>query len=190
MSVPLSAVPVADSGVQQTLPVGGGTSPTDVPSQADTSIVANVPLDAPAAPAVANANAVASFTPAPGANCPVVAAPVCPAASNGASERAATKRVARTSTTQKSGKKTKPKTQVAAAKSSPKVVSQQDLGRLTGYKVLAIEPKSGDHQQAWIRGHDGKIHIVREGDAFLGSRVTSVRFADGAVKTTAGDIRK
>lgn len=220
-SAPLPAVVAAPAGAdQQTLPVGEGTAPTDVPALADAKMVpleaapspvaAAVPAPAVAEPAVPVATApvtapstpAAPVLPAPtvaavnapsAAICPPVnAAPVCPSASNSNStlplvKRAAPRRVA---------KAYKPKAKVAAKVAAPAAVAStpnvQDVsaGRLSGFKVLAIEPKSGDHQQAWIRGRDGKMYIVREGDTFQGARVMAVRFDDGAVKTTAGDIRK
>lgn len=209
-SAPLSAVAAAPAGAdQQTLPVGEGTAPTDVPARADANMV---PLEAsPAAePAVPVAAAqvaapsapVTPALPAPSAAppsapyaaiCPPVnAAPVCPSVSDSSSARPLVKR----SAPRRVAKAYKPKAKVAAKIAAPATVASTSnvpdvsAGRLSGFKVLAIEPKSGDHQQAWIRGRDGNMYIVREGDAFQGARVMSVRFDEGAVKTTSGEIRK
>jgi hypothetical protein len=78
----------------------------------------------------------------------------------------------------------------ASAADGPSVESRSDLGRLTGYKVLAIEPRSGEHQQAWIRNPEGRMFIVRAGDSLEGARVKSVSFDLGIVTTERGVIRK
>lgn len=64
-----------------------------------------------------------------------------------------------------------------------------DAGRLSGYSILAFEPKHGAFQQAWIRDPEGKITVVGKGDSVAGARVSEVSFADGVVKTTRGQIR-
>jgi len=64
-----------------------------------------------------------------------------------------------------------------------------DAGRLSGFSILAFEPKHGAFQQAWIRDPEGKITVVGKGDSVAGARVSEVSFADGVVKTTRGQIR-
>lgn len=80
--------------------------------------------------------------------------------------------------------------QKPSADRQPRVETRDDLGRLTGYKVVAIEPRSGEHQQAWIRNAEGRLFIVRAGDRLEGARVNSVSFDLGAVTTDRGVIRK
>lgn len=181
---------VQASQVQQTLPVGSGTSPTDVPAHPDDTMVPLDTMPSAAEPAVPVLPAPVSSGPV-AAVCPQVSAsPVCPAVVEKSStrpvvvKRAAPRREAKVY-------KQKPKAVTTAqAPVAPAVLDEGTMGRLTGYKVLAIEPKVGEHQQAWIRGRDGKLYIVREGESFQGARVTSVLHADGAVKTTAGEILK
>lgn len=174
------------------LPVGGGTSPSDVPPVADATLVAAVEQLAsvsPVEPAVPAAPSVASAAPV----CPVALAPVCPSisASEPTQVKSPVKRPAykkQSQTRSAVAKKSIPSPTPEPAKVPEGVESK--LGRLSGFTVLAIEPKTGDHQQAWVRDAAGKMFIVREGDSIQGARVTSVRFSDGIVQTVAGDIRK
>lgn len=70
------------------------------------------------------------------------------------------------------------------------VQSSEDLGRMISYSLLAIEPKHGAYQQAWIRDASGRVRIVGKGDVIDGARVTEVQFARGRVMTDRGEIRK
>lgn len=193
----MPTMPSADvaAGAPAALPIGSGTMPTDIPATVNDQMVASEPVAAAPASTASAANPSASLAlPAAGsppAACPVVApAPSCHSVAEkparvSVDKRSAPRRIA-------SSVKHKPsaKAAVPAAKTDVAVPVEKGPGKLSGYTVLAIEPKTGDHQQAWIRGSDGRMYIVREGDSFQGARVTSIRFADGAVKTTVGDVRK
>jgi hypothetical protein len=75
----------------------------------------------------------------------------------------------------------------ASASASP--VEQAGTATLTGYRIESIEPRFGEHQNAWIRSRDGRLRVVSAGDAFDGGRVVQVDGASYRVQTTHGVIR-
>jgi hypothetical protein len=129
---------------------------------------------------------------------PLVCSEVCPQAEtkSAVAKKKPVARPARQVASAKSPMKASTARPVAAAASpastAPQAASESsgDMGKLTNYTVLAFEPKTGPHQQAWIRGRDNRLYVVRAGDTLEGALVTSVNFASGAVMTTRGEIRK
>ncbi|MDO9099719.1 MAG: hypothetical protein Q7V53_03095, partial [Caldisericota bacterium] len=132
------------------------------------------------APAVAVAVASPVARPTPALRSPAVEAPVQkrrPAARNQVAKRPAREYI--------SAVRSRPPRAAVATQNGT-----NDLGRLLNYTLLAIEPKHGSFQQAWVRDATGKVRIVAKGDLIDGARVTDVQFALGRVMTDRGEMRK
>lgn len=61
--------------------------------------------------------------------------------------------------------------------------------QLMGYSLLAINPRVGDFQQAWVRDSAGRLQIVSSGDRLGSVQVLRIDGAKGEVQTAAGVIR-
>jgi len=203
--IPISASEQAAADAAALPYNASGRLPDDMPAAPNPNLVSSPdlgiqPLDAtpalmPASPAVDAPIALvpaAALLPVPSfPACPAVkAAPACAASPPVAAKKSQPKRVVRSELPAHVVAKAPAKPAGSLGSSVASGVPVVALGRLTGFKVMAIEPKSGAHQQAWLRDPEGKLFIVREGDSFQGARVRSVSFVDGLVATDAGYIRK
>ncbi|MDF2461832.1 MAG: hypothetical protein K0Q43_67 [Ramlibacter sp.] len=83
------------------------------------------------------------------------------------------------------GSKAKVTNQAVEAERAP----EHTAGVLVGYTLLAINPRTGDYQQAWVRDALGKLQIVGKGDRLGTLQVLRVDGARGEVLTPAGIIR-
>lgn len=58
-----------------------------------------------------------------------------------------------------------------------------------GYTLLAINPRTGDFQQAWVRDSQGKLQILSKGDRLGSVQVLRIDGEKGEVVTAAGVVR-
>ncbi|MEJ8837587.1 hypothetical protein [Ramlibacter sp. AN1133] len=197
------------AGVASTIGAAPATpqiDPTAVAAAPSAATVASTPsLVAPAAKPV-DAPVVAApkaSTAAPVATPPAAAEPLAVAEAKPAHQAAAL-RASKPHTAPKPGRaatqvassqhvKAKPARRAAPATSTPPDVAsdveQSASAVLVGYRVESIEPRFGEHQNAWVRRRDGRLVVLSAGDAFEGGRVTRVDGAAFQVQTTNGVIR-
>ena len=76
-----------------------------------------------------------------------------------------------------------------AGKSNAKSSDTSAMEQVVGYSLLAINPRTGDFQQAWVRDAAGKLRIVSAGDRIGSLQVLRVDGDKGEVLTAAGVIR-
>lgn len=212
--VPDGQVPVALEQPQAVPPSSAGQSAEPV-ALAPASVVSPAPVAAPLAAPEPTKVETAVVPAVPVAAAPAIASPALEAARTvtkpaAAPEAAVAKPVvqaqrAKPARPVKANSNAKPAQKAASPKprqtakasgikpdaSRAPVIDERasDAGRLSGYSILAFEPKHGAFQQAWIRDPEGKITVVGKGDSVAGARVSEVSFADGVVKTTRGQIR-
>ena len=60
---------------------------------------------------------------------------------------------------------------------------------MLGFTLLAINPHTGDFQQAWVRDAKGKLQVLSAGDRLGALQVLRIDGAKSEVVTTAGVIR-
>lgn len=117
--------------------------------------------------------------PAGGDQPAAVPARVAPVA---ATQGAQPQRVARSST--QVARRHAPQKERAAKQKQPEALEQ-----LVDYTLLAINPRSGEFQQAWVRDSKGKLQILSKGDRIGQLRVIRIDGGRGEVVTGAGVIR-
>lgn len=67
--------------------------------------------------------------------------------------------------------------------------SAEPTEQVMGYTLLAIHPRTGDFQQAWVRDSKGQLRIVSAGDRVGSLAILKVDGKRGEVHTAAGVIR-
>jgi hypothetical protein len=90
-------------------------------------------------------------------------------------------------------KRAAPKASISAkapTKSTTGSTTQRHSAEMViGYTLLAINPRTGDFQQAWVRDGAGKLQIVGAGDRLGSLQVLRIDGLRGEVVTGAGVIR-
>lgn len=76
-----------------------------------------------------------------------------------------------------------------AESASVSTASASNAEQVVGYTLLAIQPRQGEFQQAWVRDPKGVLTIVSPGDRVGGLQVIRIDGKRGEVLTAAGVIR-